>query len=81
MARAIVRYSFSSEGKEARGQIRQVLRKSGFTKIGTASFEASGASQSDLIAALTDLLRIVESAPDGRLDHMWIYLDDSTLSN
>jgi hypothetical protein len=80
MARAIVRYSISGEqsnitGNAARGALAD------FDKPGTALYEAEG-SPADLIAALRDLLDVLEDPPGGgEVDHLWIYFDQTGDSN
>jgi hypothetical protein len=73
MARAIVRYSFRTEDKAHRQQIRDVLEGAGFEKIGDAAYERQG-SASAAIDALTSVLSV---AKDATLGHVWIYLDES----
>lgn len=77
MARAIVRYSISGEPSNVTGNAaRERLTTGGFQRIGTASMEADGVPEHDLIVTLQELLATFLEMPGrGHLDHLWIYLD------
>ncbi|HEU0131358.1 MAG TPA: hypothetical protein VFQ85_10265 [Mycobacteriales bacterium] len=74
MARAIIRYSLEKGGPQVRirGRIRQRLRAAGFRPIGTASWEAADLDLGNGLDALRDVLAY---AGEGKLDHLWIYVD------
>jgi hypothetical protein len=76
VARATVRYSFDGETTNVSGtRARTQLEGNGFSRLGTASLEAYG-DVPDLVAALRELLDVLENPPGGgTLDHAWIYLD------
>lgn len=76
MARATIRYSFDNEQSNLSGnKARGALEEAGFSRNGTASWEAYG-SITDLVDAIRNLLTVVEAPPGrGGLDHVWIYLD------
>ena len=77
MARAIIRFSIDNESSNVTGnQIRDLLQDKGFDKIGTASFDTDGMDTASIVAVLRELLPILETPPGGgRLDHLWIYVD------
>jgi hypothetical protein len=83
MARAIVRYSINGETSNVTGNAaRMLLQNQAFDRLGTASFEADGPPQHDLLDTLRNLLVILENPPGGgSLDHLWIYLDEPDDSN
>jgi hypothetical protein len=77
MARAIIRYSASTggSGNELRAAIRDALQAAGFTKRGTALWDISNTSITDVTKAIEQTSRAIhKSAPD-TLDHLWIYVD------
>lgn len=78
MARAILRWSVSGEKNNATGlAVRKTVEQAGFERRGTGSWEADGPGTSDLIDALQQALDDLRAAPGGgRVDHVWIYLDD-----
>jgi hypothetical protein len=85
MARAIIRYSFDREdGKAVRAEMRKRLRTSdaGFQERGTASWETScepEPSAQQVLDAIRWVLEGITKAGDAdALDHIWIYIDQST---
>lgn len=77
----IVRYSLDGETANKTGnEIRANLEAAGFSKIGTASFDAEDISHADARDALRGLLDTLESPPGGgALDHLWVYFDHPVL--
>jgi hypothetical protein len=80
MARAIIRSSFSNETSGTSvGAIAKVLQDAGFKKQGrTACWEAVGVQSVLIWAALDQVMEIcrLPREPQGRLDHLWVYIDD-----
>jgi hypothetical protein len=85
MARAIIRYSFTGEKSNASGTaVTKALERVGFEKQGrTACWEVDGVPFVLIRAALLEVLEICEKPieADGRLDHLWIYVDDPSASD
>lgn len=75
MARAIVRYSFDGVSQNVRNHIRGYLGDAGFRSTGTGTWEADG-QPAGLMEALRNVMRLIEREADGRLDHLWIYVDE-----
>ena len=77
MARAIVRFSINGEQSNVTGnQIRTLLENNGFDRVGTASYDADEMGTDQIVAALGELLQVLENPPGGgHLDHLWIYVD------
>lgn len=80
MARAIIRWSVNGERSNETGNaLGRILKDAGFEKIGTASWEASGGSQLQMIVALGNV--IVELGKrEAQLDHLWTYIDSDPLA-
>lgn len=79
MARAIIRWSFSGEPSNVSGNaVRKRLRESGFDRTGTGSAEATDLSTASAIGGIEDALDVMLHPPGGgRLDHVWVYIDDA----
>jgi hypothetical protein len=71
--RAIVRFSMSdNRGTEPDRR----LLDSGFRRIGTRTYEAETCPKDDLFRTLRGFLDAVETPSRGRLNHLWIYVDE-----
>lgn len=81
MARAICRCSLNADTSNVTGnEVRSQLEEAGFDRLGTASTECDDALEADLFNALRDLLDVLGRRPGGgKLDHLWVYLDDPRL--
>jgi hypothetical protein len=74
MARAIVRYSLNGSGPGPRTAITKVLEPLGFSKVGTQCWEAPDV---DIAIAMGTMMHAMKTlAASGRLDHVWIYVDN-----
>lgn len=80
MARAIINYSFESEGSNVSGNaVRKVLEDADFEKLSTASYQTEGRTEDELVDALESVLEIIRQPPGGgSIDHLWVYLDGTT---
>lgn len=81
--RTIVRFSLDHDyGSELRNMLAPILEGSGLVRTGTGTYEGS-ISASDLGKALAAAWAAVAyhtgSGRSGRLDHFWMYSDNSTL--
>jgi hypothetical protein len=84
MSRSIVRFSLNSppgeKSSKLNSEIRNRLELTGFSRVGTGSWEANGDRQkllASLGATLTWLSKRKTTRYDqGTLDHIWIYLDN-----
>ena len=77
MARAIVRFSMSGDDGTTTTTARECMQKFGFRRVGTGSWEASGAQIHDLMDAVRSVTEILEHPKKaGVLDHLWVYIDD-----
>ncbi len=78
MARAIIRWSVNGERSNQTGnEVVGRLQQAGFERVGTASYEVDGAPMRHLVAALRDALDVLERPiGGGRLDHLWVYVDN-----
>ena len=83
MSRAVIRlslegssYDGESAGPRTRGRIRSMLERSGFTLIGTGSYECRNAQQEQLLTAIRSMLDDLGESDAAPVDHLWIYLDN-----
>ena len=74
VARAIVRFSIQAGQIKLRNKLRNQLEAAGFTRIGTSSFEAPDMALGEAMPAVIAMLASLETA---RLDHVWVYIDES----
>jgi hypothetical protein len=77
MARAIIRCSLNDDtGSVVRNVIVEKLEEASFTRIGTFAYEVRGADTADVLRKLSRVMALLANPPgSGRLDHLWIYLD------
>jgi hypothetical protein len=75
--RAILRFSLDGDtGGPLMALLVPSLVGNGFTKTGTAKYEATAAAREDIYGALDGFWdAIVGYAGPGRLDHFWLYVD------
>lgn len=79
MARAIVRFSFDGDYRNAtRNRILLLLKAKGLVSPGTGSWEARDVPLTDITNALRDVLDVLDSpSNNARLGHVWIYVDQT----
>lgn len=77
MTRAIIRYSLDGGNSTiATNELRRMLARRGFSKIGNEAFEADDISLEDALDGIRDALDKLQNAPGGGdLDHLTIHLD------
>jgi hypothetical protein len=79
MARAIIRLSINGESdNNTNNAVRATLQDEGFIRIGTNSYEISGASFDDIADCVIAAFGILKKMPGGgSVDHVWSYVDRS----
>ena len=79
MARAIIRYSLNGSGAGPRAAITKVLEPLGFSKVGTQCWEAPDVDIEIATGATVHAMKAL--AQSGKLDHVWIYVDNGRASS